>query len=62
MTKQEIIEALQKLPEHATFEDAIERLEFLRKIDLGIQQAEAGETIPHSEARNRLAKWLDYQT
>jgi len=61
VTKQEIIEAMQKLPEDATFEDAIERLEFLRRIELGIQQAEAGQAIPHAEATKRLAKWLNYQ-
>jgi hypothetical protein len=58
MTKQEIIEALQKLPDDATYEDAIERLYFLQKLERRLGRADAGHTIPHEEAKKRIAKWL----
>ncbi len=54
--KRKILEAVQKLPEDATFEDAIERLYFLAKIERGLAQAEAGETVSHPEAKDRLAR------
>lgn len=54
--KQRAIEALQALPDHATFEDAIERLCFLAKIEEGLSQSEAGEVIPHEEVRKQFLK------
>ena len=38
---------------NVTFEDAIEHLVFLAKVDRGLAQADAGETIPHAEAKDR---------
>ena len=58
MTKQEILEAIQKLPDDATYDDAISELEYLRKIERGLAQANAGQLIPHEEVKKRLAKWL----
>ena len=43
--KQKVIEAVRDLPDNASIEDAMQRLLFLAKIDRGIQQAEAGQTI-----------------
>ena len=49
-----ILEALQGLPEDATFDDAIERLVFLAKIDAGLAELDAGEGIAHDEVKRRL--------
>jgi len=38
----------------ATFDDAIERLVFLAKIDAGLAGLDAGEGIPHDEVKQRL--------
>jgi len=59
MTKQQILEAIQKLPDDATYGDAIERLHFLQAIERGLKQADAGQVVPHDEAKRRLAKWLE---
>ncbi len=53
-TRDRIIEALQDLPEETTFEDAIERLVFLAKIDAGLAELDAGKGIPHDEVKRRL--------
>jgi predicted transcriptional regulator len=49
-----ILEAFQDLPPNATYEDAIERLVFLAKIDAGLAELDAGEGIPHDEVKRRL--------
>ncbi len=54
--KQRVLEAVQRLPEDATFDDAIERIVFLAKIEQGLEQADAGQTVPHEDARKRLSK------
>jgi len=53
--KQRVIEAVAVLPADATIEDAMERLYFLAKIQLGLEQADAGDTLTHREAKARLA-------
>jgi predicted transcriptional regulator len=42
------------LPDDVTFEDAIERLVFLAKVEGGLMQANAGDTVPHTETKDRL--------
>lgn len=53
-TRDRIIEALENLPPDATFDDAIERLVFLAKIEAGLAELDAGEGVPHEEAKRRL--------
>lgn len=55
-TKSEIIRAIQDLPDDATLEDAMEKLYFLAKIERGIAQSEAGETISHAEIKARFQR------
>ncbi len=52
--KKQVIETLEQLPSDATVEDAIERLYFLAKIQEGLRQAAAGQTVTHEEAKKRL--------
>jgi len=49
-----ILEALEDLPRNATFDDAIERLVFLAKIDAGLAELDAGQGLPHDEVKRRL--------
>lgn len=54
--KQDIVRAIEDLPEDATVEDAIERLYFLAKIERGLEQSEAGNTRSHEEIKLRFSK------
>ncbi len=49
-----IVQAIETLPPDATFDDAIERLVFLAKIDAGVAELDAGEGIAHREVKRRL--------
>jgi predicted transcriptional regulator len=53
-TKQLIREVVDKLPPEATVEEAMERLYLLAKIERGIAQADAGQTLSSEEVRARL--------
>jgi DnaJ-domain-containing protein 1 len=53
-TKQKILQAVEHLPDNATLEDAIERLCFLAKVEEGVRQSNAGETLSHPDAVRRL--------
>jgi predicted transcriptional regulator len=52
--KDRVLDAVRDLPEDATVEDAMERLYFLAKVEEGIRQADAGQTVSHEEARRRI--------
>jgi predicted transcriptional regulator len=54
--KQKILQVVERLPDTAPIEDAIERLCFLAKVEEGFRQSDAGETVPHAEAVLLLSK------
>lgn len=53
-TRDRIREAIEQLPADATFDDAIERLVFLAKIEAGLTELDEGKGVSHDEARRRL--------
>lgn len=57
--REKIQKLVENLPSEATIEEAMERLYLLYKVEKGLQQADAGQTIPHEEAKKRLKKWLE---
>ncbi len=52
--KERAIEALRTLPDHATLDDAIERLCFIAKIEEGLRQSEAGQLLSHDEVKKQF--------
>ena len=57
-SKEKVLHAVQGLPEDASIEDAMERLLFLAKMERGLEQADAGQTLSHAEVKEKMAKWL----
>ncbi len=54
--KDRLLDAVRQLPDDATVEDAMERLYFLAKVDEGLRQADAGDTMSHDEAQRRITE------
>ena len=52
--KERVLDAVRDLPEDTTVEEAMERLYFLAKIEEGLRQADAGQTVSHEEAKQRI--------
>jgi len=57
--REKIQNVVRSLPAETRIEDAMERLYLLYKVEKGIQQADAGQTVSHQEAKKQLQKWLD---
>lgn len=57
-TKQQIVRAIEDLPDDAKIEDALDRLYLMYKVQRGLEQADRGELITPEEVRRRMAKWL----
>ncbi len=56
--KERVLKAIKELPPDITFEDTLEELYFLYKVEKGIQQTDSGQKISHDEAKDRMKKWL----
>jgi predicted transcriptional regulator len=54
--KERIRATVDAQPDNVTVEQAIERLYFLAKVERGLEQADAGKTVPHDEAKRRLLR------
>jgi predicted transcriptional regulator len=52
--KQLLREAVERLPDDATVEDAMDQLYFLSKVARGLDAADRGEVVSHEEARRIL--------
>lgn len=57
--KQEVMRILERLPEDASFEDIQYHIYVRQKIEHGLEDAEAGRTLPEEEFDQRMAKWLE---
>ena len=57
-TKQQILRAIEQLPDDAGVEEALDRLYLLYKIDRGLKQADRGELLTQDEVRERVSKWV----
>jgi len=55
MTAKDLLrEAVERLPDDATEEDAMDRLYFLSKAARGLQAADRGDVVSHDEARRLI--------
>ena len=58
ITKEEIMNAIARLPDDASVADAMGVLYVLYKIDRGLADIEAGRVVSQEEARERMRRWL----
>ena len=54
MTKQKIVDLIQRMPEDATIDDAIDRLSLLKAIAAGLKDIEAGKVHDHEKLSKEL--------
>lgn len=58
LTKEDVLKTVNDLPGEFSFEDILDRLMLLNKIDIGLEQSNNDETLSTKEAEESLAKWL----
>jgi len=59
MSKAEIMEIIDKLPEDCTIEDVQYSLYVHSKIDKGLKDIKEGNVITHDEVKERMDKWFE---
>ncbi len=58
MSKQEALELIHELPDNVSTDDIIYELYVKEKILSSMKKIEDGKSIPHDEAKEKMAKWL----
>jgi len=58
ITKTQLRTVSDKLPETFTIDDVIDRLIFIEKVQVGLEQSEKNIVNTKIEAEERLSKWL----
>jgi len=57
LTKDQIRKSLDQLPNSFTIDELIERLMFIEKVEVGLDQAKKGKTIPQNKVKELIEKW-----
>ena len=58
ITKTQLINTLDNLPENITIDQVIDHLIFIEKVQKGIEDSKNGRTNSKEEARKKLNKWI----
>ncbi len=58
ITKTQIINSLDQLPEHLTIDQVVDHLIFLENVQKGLDDSVNGRINTKEEAREKLNKWL----
>ncbi|WP_426669649.1 hypothetical protein ACPPVU_00100 [Mucilaginibacter sp. McL0603] len=58
LTREEVLKSVNELPSEFSFEEILDRLLLLDKIEIGLKQSNAGNTVSTDEAKESLSKWL----
>jgi predicted transcriptional regulator len=58
ITKNQVLETVQDMPDQIETKEIIDRLLLLEKINTGLAESKAGKTISDEELEDRLAQWL----
>jgi hypothetical protein len=58
LTRDDVLKTIDDLPREFSFDEIIDKLLLLDKIDTGLDQSNNNETVSTEEARAQLSKWL----
>ena len=56
--KQNAIKVIEQLPEEASYEDIMERLVFIQKVETGLEDIRKNRVSSSDGVKKRLAQWL----
>ena len=58
ITKTQLIDSLNNLPENLTVDQVIDHIIFVEKVQQGLEDVAQGRVYSKEEAREKLNKWL----
>lgn len=58
LNKEQLMQTIKDFPDKFSLDDLLESLLLIQKIETGLEQSAAGETLTTEEAKQKLNKWL----
>ena len=58
LTKTQIFDTVEELPERVSLDEMIDKLIFIEKVNIGLAQSEDGMVYSEEEAQKKLSEWL----
>jgi hypothetical protein len=58
ITKKELLQTIDDLPDEFSLDDLLDRFIVLQKIEIGLEQSQLGKTYSTEQAKEKLEKWL----
>ena len=58
LTKSNVIQHIQQLPDSFSMDELMEKLLFIYKIENALEQSKNDQTTPHTKVKEKYQKWL----
>lgn len=57
ITKEKVLDTINEMPSSFEVEELIEKLIFIEKVEVGLDQLEKGETVTNEELKQEVKGW-----
>ena len=58
IAKNKLVKSIKEMPEKFSLDDLLDRIVFLQKVEIGLEQSKTGKTNSTTKAKEKLSKWL----
>lgn len=58
LKKEKVIAVINTMPDNFSFDDLLEKIILLQKIELGLEQSNSGRVVSTAEAKERLKRFV----
>lgn len=58
IAKDKLVKSIKEMPEKFSLDDLLDRIVFLQKVEIGLEQSKAGKTHSTTKAKEKLSKYL----
>ena len=58
LTKEQLLKYIGELPDQFSIDELMDKILFLHKIEVGLEQSKNDQVTPHEQVKDRFKKWL----
>ncbi|MFT6709059.1 MAG: hypothetical protein ACI9VN_002352 [Patescibacteria group bacterium] len=58
LTKEQLLKYIGKLPDQFSIDELMDKILFLHKVEMGLEQSKNDQVTPHEQVKDRFKKWL----
>ena len=58
IAKNKLVKSINEMPDKFSLNDLLDRIVFLQKVEIGLEQSKTGKVNSTAKAKEKLSKWL----